>query len=141
MTDPIRVLLVDDQPTVRQGLRLHLSCEANIAIAGEAGDGQQAVELAKELAPDVVVLDISMPGMDGFEAARRIRDAGSVPIVMLSLRDDAASRARAMDAGANAFVSKNETTSELVQAIRRVSMPTAAEPAHIDPGQISTGGA
>lgn len=141
MTDPIRILLVDDQPTVRQGLRLHLSCEANLAIAGEASDGQQAVALAQELAPDVVVLDISMPGMDGFETARRIRDAGSAAIVMLSLRDDAASRARAMDVGAHAFVSKNEATTELVQAIRRVSPRTAAPPAHIDPGQISTGGA
>jgi two-component system, NarL family, nitrate/nitrite response regulator NarL len=141
MTDPIRILLVDDQPAVRQGLRLHLSCEANLSIVGEASDGQQAVTLAEELAPDVVVLDISMPGMDGFETARRIRDAGSAAIVMLSLRDDAASRARAMDVGADAFVSKNEATSELVQAIQRVSTRTAAAPAHIDPGQISTGGA
>lgn len=141
MTDPIRVLLVDDQPTIRQGLRLHLSCEADIAVAGEAGDGEQAVELAGTLAPDVVVLDISMPGMDGFEAARHIREANGPAIVMLSLRDDASSRARAIGAGATAFVSKNEAAHQLVAAIRRVTSRTAAEPAHTDAGQISTGGA
>ena len=121
MTHPIRVLLVDDQPTIRQGLRLHLTCERDIAIAGEAADGDTAVELATSLEPDVVVLDISMPGMDGFEAARRIRAAGPSSIVMLSLHDDPASRAKAIAAGANAFVSKHEATGQLVEAIRTVA--------------------
>lgn len=133
MIDPIRVLLVDDQPTIRQGLRLHLSCETDITVAGEANDGERAVELAETLALDVVVLDISMPGMDGFEAARRIREVNGPAVVMLSLKDDAASRARATDAGASAFVSKNEATDQLVSAIRRVS-------SRADPRQISTGG-
>jgi DNA-binding NarL/FixJ family response regulator len=141
MTHPIRVLLVDDQPTVRQGLRLHLSCEADIAVTGEAGDGEQAVELAATLAPDVVVLDISMPGMDGFEAARHLRSADGPAIVMLSLRDDVASRTKAIEVGASAFVSKNDAMDQLVETIRRVSPRSEAQPGHPDQGQITTGGA
>ncbi len=141
MTDPIRVLLVDDQPTVRHGIRLHLSCEPDIEIAGEIGDGATAVELATSLAPDVVVLDIAMPGMDGFEAARRIRATRGPAIVMLSLHDDAISRGRAMEAGADAFVSKSGLTNQLVVAIHTVARGPEAEPAHTDPGQIQTGGA
>jgi DNA-binding NarL/FixJ family response regulator len=123
MTHSIRILLVDDQPTVRQGLRLHLTCESDIVIAGEAADGDTAIELATSLEPDVVVLDISMPGMDGFEAARRIRAAGTSSIVMLSLHDDPASRAKAIEAGANAFVSKHELTGHLIETIRTVASP------------------
>jgi DNA-binding NarL/FixJ family response regulator len=121
MNHSIRILLVDDQPTVRHGLRLHLSCEADIAIAGEAGDGDTAIEMTRSLQPDVVVLDISMPGMDGYEAARRIRAMGNVSIVMLSLRDDPACRAKAADAGADAFVSKHEPADQLTAAIRTVT--------------------
>jgi DNA-binding NarL/FixJ family response regulator len=134
MRKHIRVLLVDDQPTIRQGLRLHLTTESDISIAGEAGDGPTAIELATSLEPDVVVMDISMPGMDGFEAARQIRRLSLSGIVMLSLHDDATSRARAVSAGANAFVSKHEANCLLVETIRRVA--TGA----IDPGQISNGG-
>lgn len=121
MTHSISVLLVDDQPTVLHGLRLHLTTAGDIAIAGEAADGPTAIALATSLEPDVVVLDISMPGMDGFEAARLIRAAGTSSIVMLSLHDDAHSRAMAMCCGADAFVSKHELTGQLVETIRAVA--------------------
>jgi DNA-binding NarL/FixJ family response regulator len=130
----IRVLLVDDQPTIRQGLRLHLATENDISIAGEADDGPTAIELAMSLEPDVVVMDISMPGMDGFEAARQIRRLSLSGIVMLSLHDDAVSRARAISSGASAFVSKHDANCLLAETIRRVA--TGA----IDPGQFTNGG-
>ncbi len=137
MNHQIRVLLVDDQPSIRKGLRMHLSCTADIAVAGEACDGATAIELASELAPDVVVMDVSMRGMDGVEATRRIQAAGGPAVVMLSLQDDAASRARAIDAGAAAFVSKNEANGQLVEAIRRASTRGEAGPAI--PPHTSTG--
>ena len=137
MNHPIRVLLVDDQPTIRQGLRMHLSCTADIAVAGEACDGAAAIELASELAPDVVVMDVSMPGMDGVEATRLIHAAGGPAVVVLSLQDDAASRARAIDAGATAFVSKNEANGHLVNAIRRAA--TRGNAGSADSPHTSTG--
>lgn len=121
MNQIIRILLVDDQPTVRHGLRLHLSYEADIAIVGEAGDGETAIEMARNLQPHVVVLDISMPGMDGYEAARRIRAMGNASIVMLSMQDDAACRVKATNAGADAFVSKHEPADQLTNAIHAVA--------------------
>jgi DNA-binding NarL/FixJ family response regulator len=134
MTQTIRVLLVDDQPTIRQGLRLRLSCEPDLEIVGEAEDGYSAVEAAVALGPDVIVLDISMPGMDGFTAAQEIRAASEARIVMLSLRDDDSSRCRAEMSGAHAFVSKHEPTDRLVETIRDIATRIP------DPGQITNGG-
>lgn len=117
----IRVLLVDDQPQVRQGLRMSLGVEADFEMMGEASNGQEAIALAQALQPDVVVMDITMPGMDGLRATGEL--ASSCPccaVVILSLRDDAATQAQAYAAGAAAFVSKRESPEALVQAIRRV---------------------
>jgi len=118
---PIRILLVDDQPAVRQGLRLRLTTEQDIDVVGEAGDGQLAIEMATALSPDVVVLDIAMPGIDGFETARQLRAAVDPAIVMLSLHDDNTSRARAAAAGADTFVAKHEAGTQLIEAIRQVA--------------------
>jgi DNA-binding NarL/FixJ family response regulator len=137
MTTQIRVLLVDDQPAIRQGLRLRLTTEPDMAVVGEAADGAEALELAIVHGPDVVVLDIWMPGMDGFETARQLRQlrAGTrVAIVMLSLHDDAASRARALTAGADVFVAKHEADAQLVDAIRRVAAGVERR------GQLTNGG-
>lgn len=117
----IRILLVDDQPQVRQGLRMSLGAEIDFEILGEASNGQDAVALAQALQPDVVVMDITMPGLDGLRATSEL--AASCPccaVVILSLRDDAATQAQAYAAGAAAFVSKRESPEALVWAIRAV---------------------
>src|SRR5215218_332412 len=114
----IMVLLVDDQPATRRGLRFRLALESDITVVGEAGDGQSAVDLAGTLTPDVVVMDVTMPGLDGIAAIRALRAA--VPnsaVVILTLHDDTATRNRALEAGAVAFVAKHEPPSQLVNAI------------------------
>jgi DNA-binding NarL/FixJ family response regulator len=120
----IKVLLVDDQPVIRQGLRLRMATEADIAVIGEAGDGRAALDLAARLSPDVIIMDIAMPGLDGIEATRHLR--ATVPgstVVILSLSDDAATRARAAEAGAAAFVAKHEADGLLLDTIRRLAPP------------------
>ena len=123
----IRVLLVDDQPAVRQGLRLRMAAETDITVVGEAGDGATALNLAQSLAPDVIIMDVMMPGIDGIEATRSIRTA--VPdssVIVLSLHDDAKTRDRANDAGATAFVAKHEADGLLVDAIRHAAVGRSA---------------
>ena len=115
----IRVLLADDQPTIRQGLRLRLGLEPDIDVVGEASDGNDAVALATHLRPDVVIMDIAMPILDGIDATRELRThAPSSAVVILSLHDDAATRNRARLAGAAAFVAKHEADHSLLEAIR-----------------------
>jgi DNA-binding NarL/FixJ family response regulator len=115
----ITVLLVDDQPVMRSGLRMRLELEPDMAVIGEAGDGVAAVALAREKRPDVIIMDIEMPVMDGIAATAAIRSA--VPesaVVVHSLYDDAATQARARAAGAVAFVGKHRLEAPLLAAIR-----------------------
>lgn len=118
----ITMLLVDDQPAVRRGLRMRLTLEPDMLIVGEAGDGQAALDLAQTLSPDVVLMDVAMPRMDGIAATGALRSAapGSA-VVMLSLHDDAAIQARAREAGALAFVAKHEGVDRLLAAVRQVA--------------------
>jgi NarL family two-component system response regulator LiaR len=115
----INVLLVDDQEMVRRGLRMSLALEADLHVVGEAGDGQTAVEIARKLLPDVIVMDVVMPGLDGISATRLLRkEDPDIQVVTLSLHDDAETRNRAIQAGAFAFVPKNAPTEELLASIR-----------------------
>ena len=122
----IRVLIVDDQASIRRGLRMRLGLEPDIEVIDEAADGASAVRLARLLAPDVVLMDLEMPSMDGIAATAAVRRASpATAVVMLTLHDDAATRARAAAAGAAAFVSKCRMDEHLLEAIRGAA-PTAA---------------
>jgi DNA-binding NarL/FixJ family response regulator len=115
----IRLLLVDDQPQVRRGLVMRLALEPDVEIVGEAGDAESALELADRLHPDVVIMDVELPGMDGIDATRSLRTTlPQTAIVMLSLHDDTDTVARAKAAGATAFVAKHRMEGPLLAAIR-----------------------
>jgi DNA-binding NarL/FixJ family response regulator len=115
----IKLLLVDNQPQVRRGLRMSLALEKDFQVSGEAGDGAEALALAAVLAPDVVVMDVAMPRMDGIAATQAMHAAAPrAAVVILSLHDDTVSRERAVRAGAAAFVSKQAPLEELIAAIR-----------------------
>ncbi|MCG5214928.1 response regulator transcription factor [Streptosporangium sp. KLBMP 9127] len=122
----IRVLLVDDQPLLRTGFRLILEAEPEVTVVGEAGDGKAAQEQSRALMPDVVLMDVRMPGVDGIEATRRIvREAASgshVPkVLVLTTFDLDEYIVEALRAGASGFLLKDVPPEELVQAIRVVA--------------------
>jgi DNA-binding NarL/FixJ family response regulator len=117
----IKILLVDDQIMVRRGLRMRLALEPDLEIIGEAGNSREALDLTRVLNPDVIVMDIEMPDLDGISALRILRDeAPGCPVIILSLQDDVQNRARALASGAQAFLSKQGGASELVDTIRKV---------------------
>ena len=118
---PIRVLLVDDQPLLRMGFRLILEGEEDLAVVGEAGDGAEAVRLAAQLAPDVVLMDIRMPGMDGIEATARLCAADGPRVILLTTFDLDEYVFSGLRAGASAFLLKDAAPAELVQALRVVN--------------------
>lgn len=119
MTPPIRVLLVDDHPVVRQGLRALLSIQDGIEVVGEAGDGEAAVAAADRLSPDVVLMDVVMPTMDGVEALRRIGERRpQTRVVMLTSYADERQAMEAVDAGATGFLLKDASPRDVAAAIR-----------------------
>ena len=118
----LRLLLVDDQPLLRVGFRLVLESEEGIEVVGEAGDGAEAVRLTRELAPDVVLMDVRMPRMDGIEATRLIAAAQSPARVIILTTFDLDEYAFAgLQAGASAFLLKDVAPADLVQAVRLVA--------------------
>ena len=123
----ITILLVDDQPTVRRGLKLRLGLEPDLAITGEAGDGAEALGLVAALRPDVVIMDVEMPVLDGIAATAAIRALPTrSAVVILSLHDDEATKRRAREAGAAEFVAKCEPADALPAAIRRAGTARSA---------------
>ncbi len=117
----ISVLLVEDQSLVRSGLRILLSQEPDIRIVGEAGDGEEAVRLAADLKPELILMDIRLPKIDGIEAIRRIKQTnGAVEVLVLSAFDDDELVFQAIHAGASGYILKDITPENLVHAIRAV---------------------
>ena len=119
-----RILLVDDQPLLRTGFRMILSAEPDFAVVGEAGDGASAVELARRLAPDVVLMDIRMPGMDGIQATRALAGPGvAEPMKVLILTTFGLDEyvVESLRAGASGFLLKDAPAEDLVEAIRIVA--------------------
>jgi two-component system response regulator NreC len=115
----IRVLLADDHTIVRQGVRMVLEAMGDISVVAEAEDGQQAVELAVQLRPDVAVVDLTMPRLGGVEAIRQIRrDSPGTEVVVLSVHDSEAYVVQALRAGAAGYVLKRNAATELAEAIR-----------------------
>jgi NarL family two-component system response regulator LiaR len=117
----IRVLIADDHAVVRQGLRTFLDLQEDIEVVGEAGDGGEALEAAERLSPDVVLIDLVMPGVDGIEAIRGLRErAPSVRAIVLSSFIDDEKLFPAVRAGAAGYLLKDVQPQELVEAIRTV---------------------
>ena len=120
--DNIKVLLVDDQPLLRMGFRLILEGQEDFHVVGEASDGIEAVRQVEALQPDVVLMDVRMPGMDGIEATRRISDSGSdARVIILTTFDLDEYAFTGLQAGASAFLLKDVAPSELVHAVRLVA--------------------
>ena len=117
----IRVVLVDDHPVVRRGLRALLDSLVDIEVVGEAADGAAAVREVQLTDPDVVLMDVQMPGMDGIEATRRIRVAcPDVAVLILTMYDDDATVFTAMQAGARGYLLKGAEQEEIARALRAV---------------------
>jgi DNA-binding NarL/FixJ family response regulator len=116
----VRVLLVDDHVIVRKAMAMMLRSEPDIEVVGEAGNGKRAVELVHEMMPDVVLMDINMPDMDGIEATRLIHaEAPGVRVVGVSMYDGHEYAQRMLDAGVAAYVCKTDGPDILLAAIRR----------------------
>jgi DNA-binding NarL/FixJ family response regulator len=121
MSAIIRILLADDHAMLRQGTSELLNREPDIEVVGEAGDGQEAVELALRLAPDVVIMDVRMPVLSGIEATRRIRETlPGVQVLVLTAHDDDQYIFSLLQAGASGYLLKTAPVSDLVKAIRQV---------------------
>ncbi len=122
MAAKISVLLVDDHSLVRRGFRRMLEDESDMLVVGEAGNGDEAIKMAKSLKPQVIVMDCALPGQSGLVATRKILDSNSeIAILMLSMHSEDTLVRQALDAGARGYVLKSAVDLELAAAIRRVA--------------------
>ncbi|MEU7748061.1 response regulator transcription factor [Nonomuraea sp. NPDC049158] len=118
----IRVVLADDQPLIRAGLRMVIDGTADVVVAGEAGTGAQAVQLTRQLRPDVVVMDIRMPGMDGIEATQTITaESPDTRVIMLTTFDDDGNVYASLRAGASGFLVKDMALEDILSAVHVVA--------------------
>lgn len=119
---PVKLLLVDDHEIVRAGLRMLFSAESDVQIVGEAASGREAVARVRQLAPDVVLMDVAMPDMNGIEATRRIKEASpEVAVLALTMYEDEEYFFEMLGAGASGYVPKRAAPDDLLSAIRVVS--------------------
>ncbi|NLG71098.1 MAG: response regulator transcription factor [Chloroflexi bacterium] len=118
----IRVLLVDDHPVVRLGIRHLLEGQPDIVVVGEAGDGFEAMDMVKKLSPDVLLLDMEMPGMNGYDVVNQLKAEGiSIPILVLSAYDDRQYIQELLRSGASGYLVKEELPETLIEAVRGVA--------------------
>lgn len=130
MSEPIRILLADDHPLFREGVAASLTASAEFAVIAQAGCGEEAIELAHRLRPDLVLLDVSMPGIGGIAAAARITaDLPGVRIIMLTMAETPESLMAALKAGAHGYVLKGVSAAEL----RAITSRVAAGEAYVTP--------
>ncbi len=131
-TEVLSILIVDDHPLFRQGVRATLERERDLRVVGEAADGQQAIQMTEELSPDVVLIDISLPGLNGLEVARVIkRRQPQVHLIVLTVYEDDEQLFNAIRAGASAYSSKDIDPSGLVRMIREVGQGTYLIDEHV----------
>jgi DNA-binding NarL/FixJ family response regulator len=117
----IRILLVDDHPLVRQSIRALLKKAADMEVVGEAQDGQDAIKQIKNLHPDIIIMDVSMPRLDGISATKRILDEdGATRILILSMHANESLAQQALQIGARGYLLKRSLSEELIPALRQV---------------------
>ena len=127
----VRVLLVDDHPVVRAGLKALLETTEHVEVVGEASSGEEAVEKARTLKPDIVIMDLAMPGMDGVQATRRISELGlGAKVLVVTIHDEDEYLVPALNAGAAGFLNKSAADTDLIGAIEAISHGHSYLPQH-----------
>ena len=128
-----RILLVDDHPMMRRGLRDLLELEDDLEMVGEAGNGEDAIRLAQEIEPDLILMDLNMPGIDGLETTRRMRDADiDARIIMFTVSDEQSHVLEALRNGADGYLLKDGDPREILTRLRNERAPLYAQaPIHV----------
>jgi len=129
--EKIRVLVADDHSLLRRGLVKLLEMTDEVVVVGQAVNGEEVVELTEQLQPDIILMDINMPKLNGIEATRQIIDTHNIPILALTIHDDEEYIAEMIRAGAHGYILKDSELSSLVQAIKRVAAGETFFPSHL----------